>query len=470
MRSLIWFRNDLRVADNPALLDAAQSGRAHACFIVCREQWLAHDVGEPRLAFLYRCLVALAEDLAALGVPFHLLECADFSAVPAVLEQLVRAHGISNIHFNAEYPWNERQRDLAVDALAYELGVEVVQHHGSVVLPPGSVLTQNESPFKVFTPFRRRWETIVSASSRQPLGSPSVQGEQLQPTPITGFEDIDPQLFATDYPGGERDAMRRLERFVGGAVERYADDRDFPALPGTSQLSAYLSVGAISPRQCLHAAQLARAGNPQQAGIDTWVSELVWREFYRHVTFLFPHVSRGQPFQVHTRNVMWQDNTDHLVAWQEGQTGYPLVDAAMRQLNTTGYMHNRLRMVAAMFLTKHLLLHWSYGERYFMQKLVDGDFAANNGGWQWSASTGTDAAPYFRVFNPASQGERFDRKGVFTRHWVPELEGVPNKFLYNPHAWPQDDLLSEPLSYPAPIVEHKFARQRAIDAFKQASR
>jgi deoxyribodipyrimidine photo-lyase len=223
----------------------------------------------------------------------------------------------------------------------------------------------------------------------------------------------------------------------------------------------------ISHRQCLQAAMAENSGHlgDGDLGLTTWINELVWREFYQHVAFGFPEVCRYQPFQAHTKQLPWRDDDEGFQAWCEGRTGYPIVDAAMRQLVTTGWMHNRLRMITAMFLSKHLLIDWRRGEAFFMRHLVDGEFCANNGGWQWAASTGTDAAPYFRIFNPTTQSTRFDADGEFIAHWLPELADLPAKAR---HAPPQDLLTDVP--YPAPIVDHKAARQRALDAFKSLTK
>ena len=264
------------------------------------------------------------------------------------------------------------------------------------------------------------------------------------------------------WPIGEDAARARLETFLSDRIRRYDADRDEPALAGTSALSPYLSLGVLSVRRCLEGALAANEGRLEggEAGVETWISELVWREFYRHVVAAFPHVSRGHAFRREYDDFPWRDDAEALDAWETGRTGYPLVDAAMRQLVATGWMHNRLRMVTAMFLSKNLLLDWHAGERFFMRHLLDGDFAANNGGWQWSASTGTDAAPYFRVFSPVSQSERFDARGEFIRRWVPELADVPVKALHDPAR------RGSVPGYPDPIVDAKKSRARAIDSFR----
>ncbi|HET8790953.1 MAG TPA: FAD-binding domain-containing protein, partial [Modicisalibacter sp.] len=267
----------------------------------------------------------------------------------------------------------------------------------------------------------------------------------------------------SSWPAGQDAAADRLERFLRYRGRHYRQQRDFPAIRGTSELSPYLALGMISHRQCLQAAMSDNDGHLADGdiGLTTWVNELIWREFYQHIAFGFPKVCRHRPFQQPTEGLAWRDDEAGFAAWCEGRTGYPIVDAAMRQLVQTGWMHNRLRMVTAMFLSKHLLVDWRRGEAFFMQHLIDGEFAANNGGWQWAASTGTDAAPYFRIFNPTTQSQRFDPQGDFIAEFIPELAEIAPKAR---HA-PSGELL-ETLDYPSPIVDHKAARARALDAFK----
>jgi deoxyribodipyrimidine photo-lyase len=464
VKTLVWFRNDLRIADHPALHDACAAGPVEAVFLVADRQWRAHAVGDNRLAFLLDTLHALAADLGRLGIPLHVRHVPRFLGAPAALVALARETGARAIAFNEEYPLNERVRDSRVANACAQAGIAVRMHTGSTLIPPGQLLTGAGEPYTVFSPFKRRWLATIDVAGQTPLSAPRRQGQALAaqlplPSALDGVARTDG--VASLWPGGAREAQRRLDAFVLHAITAYDRCRDFPALPGTSTLSPYLSVGAVSPRQCLHAAITANGGrltggNP---GIEAWINELIWRDFYRHVITLFPHVSRGQAFRPAMDRVPWRDAPADFRAWQEGRTGYPLVDAAMRQLATTGWMHNRLRMLTAMFLTKHLLIDWREGERHFMQLLVDGDFAANNGGWQWSASTGTDAAPYFRIFNPVTQAQRFDPDGRFVRTHVTELAGVVGKAIFEPHRHGVP-------GYPAPLVDHAFARQRALDTFK----
>jgi len=462
---LVWFRSDLRIHDNPALAAALAAGPTVACFVMSAQQWRRHDVGDARLAFLLRTLSALHDDLARLHVPLKILDAADFSAVPRALEELVSSLGVSGAHFNAEYPLNERKRDSRVLRALESAGCAVQMYDGSLVMTPGSVLTGSGEPYTVFTPFKRRWlAELGNALHETPAPKTNKAQKALavtaDPVPLA-IDGVDASGFAELWPGGEKAALKRLTSFCKEGISRYKDCRDLPALPGTSVLSPYLSVGALSVRRCFAAAGVSEAADYARLddGPAVWLSELVWREFYRHVIAQFPHVSQHLPFKRDMKKVPWRHDQKDFDAWCQGQTGYPLVDAAQRQLLATGWMHNRLRMVSAMFLTKHLLIDWRWGEAHFMHHLVDGDFAANNGGWQWSSSTGTDSAPYFRIFNPITQAKRFDPEGTFVQRYIPELGELSGKALLEPWKVSGHD-------YAAPVVDHKFARERALAAFK----
>ena len=284
------------------------------------------------------------------------------------------------------------------------------------------------------------------------------------PQSVKGFTPPTESLRAL-WPAGEGHAQQRLAHFANEQIHYYKDERDLPAVPGTSQISAYLAAGVISPRQCLHAALQNNHGEFESGspGVFTWVTELLWREFYKHILVGYPRVSRHRAFRLETEFLPWRDAPEELAAWKEGRTGIPIIDAAIRQLLETGWMHNRLRMVVAMFLTKNLLIDWREGERFFMQHLIDGDLAANNGGWQWSSSTGTDSVPYFRIFNPLSQSERFDPEGRFIKHWLPELADLNKKEIHNPSI---AGGLFGIANYPRPMVDLKKSRERALTAFK----
>ncbi|MGO1502466.1 MAG: deoxyribodipyrimidine photo-lyase [Marinobacter sp.] len=465
MTQLIWFRNDLRTADNPALTaackEASKTGQVRACFILTPTQWQEHDWSPARVQFVVAHANALAAELAKLGIPLSFIRADRFDDSIAALENHCQEHGVHQLHFNEEYGINERKRDKAVKHRFDELGIATRKYRDQSAAPVGEILTGQSEPYSVFTPFSRRWRTWIDDNQPALYPIPKAQGKAIKPERIThipeGFEGAPPALVET----GEDAAHDQLERFLSEGGGAYKEQRDFPALDGTSQLSPYLANGVLSGRQCLIAARQAQSMGGNQEGLLTWINEIAWRDFYINILYHYPRVSMHRAYKPETEALQWSDPGQHFEAWKSGNTGIPLVDAAMRQLNQTGWMHNRLRMVTAMFLTKNLFIDWRLGEAYFMSKLVDGFLASNNGGWQWSASTGTDAAPYFRVFNPVTQSERFDPKGEFIREWVPELAKLDNKRIHDPS---KGGVI--PGGYPGPIVDLKESRKEAIAKFQ----
>lgn len=479
MRPLMWFRSDLRVADNTALHAAAQaatrgpSGGIVGVFILAPDQWLEHDWAPVRVDLMLRTLAELSTSLASLNIPLRIIEVPRFADAPRALLELARDTGCGALYFNREYEVNESARDAVVTDVFTRAGIPVHAATDQTLLEPGSLRTTEGRRYTVFTPFKR---AALSMLGRQGgvtvLPAPGEQARiPIKPDPVperlAAFDGLRrPDL----WPAGERAALGRLAAFASSGLAEYHERRDNPAVPGTSVLSPYLAIGAISPRQCAAAAldREPRGLDPaprRKTGPSTWLSELLWREFYRHLIVAFPRLSMGRPFRPETQAIQWRDDPAGLEAWKQGQTGVPIVDAGMRQLLTTGWMHNRIRMVTAMFLTKNLLIDWREGERHFMRHLVDGDLANNNGGWQWSASTGTDAAPYFRVFNPVSQSRTHDPQGAYIRRFLPELADVEGDAIHEP--WTIPALLRGGLDYPAePVVDLKASRQRAIDAFR----
>ncbi|WP_255873069.1 cryptochrome/photolyase family protein [Microbulbifer elongatus] len=483
-RGLVWFRNDLRMADNTALYRAAKSCECMAgIFIACPETWREHNDGDHVVAMRLRSLMQLQRALEKKHIPLYFLEVATFSEVPAALDQITQKLKIDALFANAEYPLNELRRDQAVRAQLKKRRLPLELSTDRTLVPPGSITTGDGAGYKVFTPFKRAFIAAHDNSGEAfaPLPAPrsrsddhagqwpewiAVEGDSnlVRRVPDTvGDYAVAPggNQRVRDWSTGEAAGARALKAFAE-TIDDYHRWRDFPAQENTSRLSPYLNCGAVSIRQCVQMATQANGGRwaGGSEGATTWLSELLWREFYQHLVVNYPRVCRNKPFKPETEAVPWSDREQDFAAWCEGKTGVPIVDAAMRQLNETGWMHNRLRMIVASFLTKNLLTDWRKGERYFMQTLVDADFAANNGGWQWAASTGTDAAPYFRVFNPYSQSKRYDPDGRFIRTYIPELAELGHRDIHCP---PRDIFADH--GYPAPICDVTESRKTAIEAF-----
>jgi len=466
MTALMWFRTDLRTDDNTALVNALlQHRRVGAVFYATPEQWREHDMAPVKGEFIWRTLGQLKVALDKLHVPLWVRIVPRYADIAADLSALAVQHSIETIFFNREYAINEIARDTEVEKTLRARGISLQRFHDATLLPPGTVLTQQHQAFKVFTPFKRALMHLIGGDAMNCL-QPKA-GEfwcEVPPLPDYPYETstVDEEL----WPAGEMAARKRLLEFANEHIHDYREQRDIPATPGTSQLSPYLALGVISIRRCMEAALAHNDGHwsgVASLGAETWINELIWREFYFNVLEAFPQVCKYQPMRPETDAVLWRHDVEDFQRWCEGRTGYPLVDAAMRQLLQTGWMHNRLRMVTAMFLCKYLLIDWRWGERFFMRHLIDGDLAANNGGWQWSASTGTDAAPYFRLLSPLRQAERFDPKGIFTKQFLPQLNAVDAKWFSHP-----GDARLLATGYPAPMVDMKFGRERALAAFAAA--
>jgi len=465
---LVWFRADLRLHDNLALAAACrnQNARVLALFIATPGQWRRHDMAPRQAAYLHAHLNNLRQQLAEKGIPLIYAEVDDFAAQESKVAAICAEHEVTDLFYNYQYEVNEQQRDRRL-----EQKLKAVTFQGfddSVILPPGSVMTGSHEMYKVFTPFKNAWLRRLKEGLPECAAAPARREGETIPDAAAPLDfDYPQEPFDADlFPASEKAAIARLRQFCQQGAGEYDARRDFPAIEGTSRLSACLTLGVLSARQCLHRL-LAEQPQALEGGPGAvWLNELIWREFYRHLMTYHPDLCKHRPFIRWTEKVAWQQDDDSLKAWQEGRTGYPIVDAAMRQLNETGWMHNRLRMITASFLIKDLLIDWRTGERYFMSRLIDGDLAANNGGWQWAASTGTDAAPYFRIFNPTTQGQKFDADGAFIRRWLPELTALPDKALHDPWSWA--DKQGRSLDYPRPVVDHKQARAATLAAYEAA--
>ena len=469
MNALVWFRSDLRVEDNPALRHAfKESDSVEAIYIYSDKQLKNHNEANVKIDFLIQHLFSLEKTLTSLNVPLTIIHSNGFEEDSALLKKYCIDRSIKKVFWNDQFGEDENLRDKNVLELLEFNKISVKTFHDQVIYKPGSLKTGQGNPYSVFTPFKKQWIENFKIDYLDINFQYVKRNSQDISSNLTSFDFNYSKAHKVNmdiWGIGESAAQKMLHEFLDKKVMNYSKNRNDPILDGTSRISPYLALGIISPKKCiLEALKINNfefsSGN---IGICKWIDEIVWREFYKNIMFSFPKVSRGQPFQDYSKKIKWRYREEEFQAWKEGKTGFPIVDAAMRQLHYEGWMHNRLRMVVAMFFTKNMLHDWRLGEAYFMQNLIDGDFASNNGGWQWSSSTGTDAAPYFRIFNPITQSTNFDKEGLFIKKYVPELKDLDKSVIHNP---PKEH--RKYCNYSTPILDLKESRLRAIEAFKAA--
>jgi deoxyribodipyrimidine photo-lyase len=469
--TLVWLRRDLRLDDQAALFHALASSKAvHVAFVFDTDilDALASRT-DRRVEFLHGSVAALKHGLEALGTTLHVLHGPAWQRVP----ELARAIEAQAVYCNRDYEPAAMERDRAVAQALASQGIAFRASKDQVIFEQDEVLTQAGRPFGVFTPYKQAWLKKLDAFYLKPYPVQAHLGRlaKAPPAAMPGLAEIGFQRTNLQELGvepGQAGARRLFEDFLD-RIQRYRDTRDYPAVKGPSYLSVHLRFGTISIRELAAAAQ-GIGGE----GAETWLSELIWREFYQQLLWHHPRLAAGHCYKAEYDAIPWPNPRGHFEAWREARTGYPLVDAAMRQINQSGYMHNRLRMVAASFLVKDLLVDWRQGERYFADQLIDFDLASNSGGWQWAASVGCDAQPWFRIFNPVTQSERFDPQGKFIRRYLPELARVPDRFIHAPWTMPtkvqQECAVMIGRDYPAPIVEHKIQREKALALFRATTK
>ena len=467
MKSLVWLRNDLRMDDNPALRHAClNSDEVHCLYLYQPDQMKKHNEANCKIEFIVENLKDLESSLNNLNIPLTVIASKWFDDSPSEIIDVINKRSINKVYWNNQFGSDEHERDLAVKEILDKNKVEYESFDDQVVYSPGTIKTIEGKPYSVFTPFKRRWvenfnlDLLDIEFKYTPKKDSNIQSN-VNDIPFERVHSVDMSM----WPAGEREALSKLSDYLDFKVFRYASDRNDPILEGTSRISPYLASGVLSPRRCILEA-LKRNDfqlDSGEKGVVKWIDEIVWREFYKNIMFSFPKVSKGQPFQEYTKNIKWRFNESELEAWKNGKTGFPIIDSAMRQLKNEGWMHNRLRMVVAMFFTKNMLHDWRLGEAFFMENLIDGDFSSNNGGWQWSSSTGTDAAPYFRIFNPITQSKNFDSEGLFIKKHIFELKDLDKKDIHDPSSDIREDC-----KYPPMILDLKSSRLRAIDAFGDA--
>jgi deoxyribodipyrimidine photo-lyase len=427
--NIFWFRRDLRLNDNHGLFQALQSGKPVVPIFIFDRNILdqlehRHDA---RVEFIHQQISAIQEQLVTRGSTLHVM----YGKPEEVFASLLNTYQISDVFTNTDYEPYAIHRDAAIAELLAKHNVGFQAFKDQVIFEKKEVVKDDGSPYTVFTPYSKRWRALWD--KQPPVKFPSEKKlealHQQAVIPVPSLESMGFKTAGITFPPDQvKDEL----------IKHYSTNRDFPGIPGTSRLGVHLRFGTISIRDL--------ALHTQTLNI-TFLNELIWREFYHMILWNFPRVGEGKSFKPAYDQIEWRNNEEEFARWCEGNTGYPIVDAGMRELNTTGYMHNRVRMIVASFLCKHLLIDWRWGEAYFAEKLLDFDFAANNGGWQWASGSGCDAAPYFRIFNPYLQTEKFDKGLSYIKHWVPEFQEF---------------------TYPRPVVEHEYARKRCLEVYTKA--
>ena len=463
MANLFIFSNDLRLEDNAALYNASLSKNGlEALFLFNKDKWQLHYESPLKIKFQLNNLEKIKEELNNLNINLRVLSSKLDDENKLILEEALKINA-SKVFINSEYGFNEKQRDENLRKLLADNRIDLIEFDTSIINPK-KIVTGAGTYFKVFTPYSRSFREELNKEYLQCFPAPVKQQTKIGDSdeiPNFVLENALKKNALKLYEPGEKAAIEILENFFENKISDYKVARDFPAQDSTSKLSVYLSSGIISAKKCVSKLLEISEDSPG-TGEYSWFNEIIWREFYKYIIFHYPRVSMRKSFNEKYDQVEWRDDEEDFVAWTKGETGFPIIDAAMKQLLNTGWMHNRLRMIVAMFLSKNLLIDWKRGEEFFMQNLIDGDHASNVGGWQWSASTGVDAAPYFRIFNPITQSEKFDKEGLFLKHYLPNLEGLSSKEIHNP-----DIELRKELNYPMPITDLSSSRKRAIEVFSK---
>lgn len=468
---IVWFRQDLRIDDNPALSTAAESGApVIPLFIWSPEEEGDWEPGGASRWWLHHSLTELSMALAKLGSPLIVKRGYSLS----ILRDFAREVGAHAVYWNRRYEPSTIVRDKNIKGALVNDGIDARSFNASLLFEPWQVMNGKNEPYKVFTAFYKAATALVSPPA--PIEPPTklvTPGKKIQSIAIADLMLLPKINWAKGldetWQPGEKGAKKNLEVFLANAVDHYVPERDRPGVVGTSRLSPHLHFGEISPRTIWHAVKDIDKTTAGREGKTTFLKEIVWREFAHNLLFNFPHTDK-LPLRAEFERFPWRNDAELLKLWQKGKTGYPLVDAGMRELWHTGWMHNRVRMIVASFLVKDLLLPWQDGAQWFWDTLVDADLANNTLGWQWSAGCGADAAPYFRVFSPVLQSEKFDPEGTYIKRWVPELANLPKPWFHRPWDAPAELLKAHGVelgkNYPKPIVDHSIARQRALEAFK----
>ncbi|KAM5443143.1 DNA photolyase phr1 [Microsporum ferrugineum] len=485
-----WFKSDLRLQDNRSLHKAYSLARNYDIPLICiyifsPEDLTAHLCSRPRVDLILRTLAILKSDLEKQDIPLYMETQEKRKDIPKRIVELCKQWSANQIFSNLEYEVDELRREAKIVRLCARQGIIFDTEDDTCVVAPGDLSTQQGKQYAVYTPWYRSWVAFLMEhpENLELVDAPTRNGgdarknfeelfhsQVLEAPTYMQLSDSESQRFREMYPAGEHEAIRRLKEFLAKRGKQYHEKRDFVSSQATSVLSPYFSCGSLSARAAIRMAQEAN-GNEltrKNTGYSTWISEVAWRDFYKHVLVHWPYICMNKCFKPEFTNLEWEYDLAQFNAWCEGKTGFPIVDAAMRQLKHSAWMHNRTRMIVSSFLSKDLLIDWRLGEQFFMKHLIDGDFASNHGGWGFGSSTGVDPQPYFRIFNPLRQSERFDPNGDYIRHWVPELRNIEGSAIHDPYGRGAGET-AEKNGYPRPIVNHSESRSKALERYKKAS-
>lgn len=467
MKRLIWFRNDLRISDNQAVHAACKNNidsKILAIFLAPIQQWKKYHISAKQINFIYENLSYLEEKLWEIDIHLIYHECTDFEDCINFLIYFCKNENIKEIFYNRQYEFDEKNRDFKLENILKSHGVDCKKFDDTLIFKPGTILNKKKNLYRRYIPFKKKFLKKLAKNTYKLLKYPKkfTFKKFTKNTCVPNFYQ------SKFFKAGEQSALNHLTFFLKNLSKNYNNTRKiFHNTDSTSNLSPYLTIGVLSPQQCFCILNNLYPNFLEKKHFSLyWFDQIIWREFYQHIIYGYPLLSMNQPFIKWTEDIKWKNNIYQIEAWKSGETGYPLIDATMRQLNTTGWIHNRLRMISASFLTKNLLVNWKIGEEYFMSKLLDGNFSANNSGWQWCASTGIHITPYFRIFNPSLQGRLYDIKGKFIKKWLPELRDVPNKYIYTPYNWTKSKKYQ--LKYPKPIIDYNYSKKNAILEYSKA--
>ncbi|MBS1518880.1 MAG: deoxyribodipyrimidine photo-lyase [Bacteroidetes bacterium] len=477
MLYVYWFRKDLRTDDNAALAGFFKNlpDGSKFCLIYIKNRNSFNYFGEKRISFLNESLKELSRSLSEKDLDLQIIE----GKSAGIFREITEKYGKVILYFNRQVEPYCIKRDKEVKEIIDSVGGQVFDYNDTCILEPGEVKNEAGDQYRVYTPFKNKSLGIIGkshyANIRTDLSSLKKENEtdlSLNRHKSIKSEDLKSSVKGI-IEGGRNSGISLLKEFYENGISEYKEKRDIPSVTGTSMLSAHLHFGTVGIREAMRTAMSAlnkAESESSKTGIQTWINELLWREFYYHITFFNPRLT-SESFRNEYDDLNWSYDEELFDKWCRGMTGFPIVDAGMRQLNSEGWLHNRVRMITAMFLTKDLFIDWRLGEKYFAENLIDMDFSSNNGGWQWCASTGVDAQPYFRIFNPYLQSKKFDPKGDYIRKYIPELKNVPSEFIHEPDKMSSDDMKKYNViigkDYPAGITEHSLAKERVVSEFKK---